>query len=203
MACRPPERVEQGGGPPGRLESGHVGGRLGGDRVPGQEAASHVAGLGDERHVRHTARSDGGPIDRLLILVSILVGYRRLVPLSSDVLTCLTATHLPCITCIAAPNGQYIRSYGKLWENSRLLVTVEGRARGSSDPSSWGKIAEFDLPGVHGSETSVNYLHRADLGDTLLVRGGGVRATFRLVNGTVFQINGLALCRSGEKTEGG
>ena len=91
-------------------------------------------------------------------------------------------------------NGQYIRSYGERWEGSDLLVTVEGRAHDSSDPSAWGLITQFDLSGVHDSKTSINYLHRADLGESLLVPGGGLRVMFQLVNGTRFQINGLALC---------
>ena len=122
--------------------------------------------------------------------------------LCSNYLTANAHTRLYLNVC-SDTCGQYIRSYGDLWEGSDLLVTVEGRAHGSSDPSAWGKITQFNLSGVHDSKTSINYVHRADLGDSPLVPGDGLRVTFQLVNGTIFQINGLALCRVSGKTEGG
>jgi hypothetical protein len=85
----------------------------------------------------------------------------------------------------------YLKSYGKDWENVRLSLLVEG----SNNPPSgdWGRLHETILEGFHDSKTSINYSYRIDLGD-FLQAGGSIRATFTIISGGVFQVNGLAFC---------
>jgi hypothetical protein len=63
----------------------------------------------------------------------------------------------------------------------------------------WGEgrieLHRSELEGIHDAQTSINYSHRISLGD-FLVEGSSVRATFTIIGGNRFQINGLALCSS-------
>ena len=74
---------------------------------------------------------------------------------------------------------------------------MEGRKESDGD---WTELARFDLEGTHGAETSINYSHPVDLGG-FLQKGASVRATFTVVGGNVFQINGMAFCYSPQSIE--
>lgn len=88
----------------------------------------------------------------------------------------------------------YLKSYGKLWASSRLLLVVEG-SKPSYQGGNWKELRKAELDGVHDSPTSINYSHKIDLGDFLQL-GSTVRANFTITGGSRFQINGLALCES-------
>jgi hypothetical protein len=85
----------------------------------------------------------------------------------------------------------YLKSYGKDWADVRLSLLVEG----SKDPDvgEWVVLHEAILEGFHDSQTSINYSHRTELGN-FLQTGSSVRATFTIINGARFQVNGLAFC---------
>ena len=85
----------------------------------------------------------------------------------------------------------YLRSYGREWEDVRLSLIVEGSDSPNDDD--WVNLHQTILEGSHNSQTSVNYSHRIDLGDFLQV-GSSIRATFTIISGAKFQINGLAIC---------
>ena len=70
----------------------------------------------------------------------------------------------------------------------------------ANDPSSWLELKRLSLNGTHNAETSINYSEHIDLGNYLNI-GSSVRATFTVVGGNIFQINGLALCHSGQSLE--
>ncbi len=70
---------------------------------------------------------------------------------------------------------------------------VEGKIDNKSEE--WIELKKLELTGFHDSQTSINYSEQIDLGSQLQV-GSSVRATFTLVNGNQFQINGLAICHS-------
>jgi hypothetical protein len=89
----------------------------------------------------------------------------------------------------------YLRSYGKQWQSSRLLLVVEGRSPSNSTTADdWKELYQSELSGIHDVETSINYSHRINF--ALLQAGSSLRATFTLVGGSRFQINGMALCAS-------
>jgi len=93
---------------------------------------------------------------------------------------------------------QYLKSYGPDWEDVRLDLVVEGKLDKNSEE--WIELKKLELSGSHNSKTSVNYSEQIDLGSQLQV-GSSVRATFTVVQGTQFQINGLALCHSYQPIE--
>ena len=93
---------------------------------------------------------------------------------------------------------QYLKSYGPDWENVRLDLLVEGKLDKTSEE--WIQLKKLQLRGSHNSRTSINYSEQIDLGSQLQV-GSSVRATFTVVQGTQFQINGLALCHSFQPIE--
>jgi hypothetical protein len=82
----------------------------------------------------------------------------------------------------------YLKSYGTKWENSRLRITIRIRRYGTQ---LLPKV-KHDLVGFHNSNTSVNYEATipldAHVGDTLL-------ASFHVVGGTTFRINGMLFCQ--------
>lgn len=65
-----------------------------------------------------------------------------------------------------------------------------------SRTQAWTQLHKITLEGTHTAKTSINYSCHLDLGDFFLSPRSGLRATFALVGGTTFQINGLALCHS-------
>jgi hypothetical protein len=87
----------------------------------------------------------------------------------------------------------YVKSYGVEWEHARLDLVVEGKV--NSNDQTWSQLQKEELTGFHDSQTSINYSLQLDLGSVLGV-GSSVRATFTLVKGAKFQINGIALCHS-------
>lgn len=92
----------------------------------------------------------------------------------------------------------YLKSYGAEWASSRLLLTVEGSNKADEgQEQAWEEIHRAELDGIHDSETSINYSHRITFGN-MMKAGSSVRATFTIVGGRRFQINGLALCRSSQ-----
>jgi hypothetical protein len=64
----------------------------------------------------------------------------------------------------------------------------------------WFEMKRFELSGSHNATTSVNYSEQIDLGSKLQV-GSSVRATFTVLQGAQFQVNGLALCHSYQPIE--
>ncbi|CAB9503794.1 expressed unknown protein [Seminavis robusta] len=85
----------------------------------------------------------------------------------------------------------YLRSYGPNWVDVKLTVVVEGSAPSAE---SWEKLNEALLIGSHNSETSVNYSKKINL-KKVMEKGSSIRATFSLVAGRVFQVNGIAFCK--------
>jgi hypothetical protein len=90
----------------------------------------------------------------------------------------------------------YIKSYGKAWESSRLLLLVEGKQMGDTD---WKELHRFELEGTHKAQTSINYSHNVNF-EHSLSEGSNIRAVFTIMNGERFQINGLALCGLSNET---
>ncbi len=91
-----------------------------------------------------------------------------------------------------------MKNYGPGWENVRLELVIEGRVEKNSEE--WLEMKKLELSGSHNATTSVNYSEQIDLGSKLQV-GSSVRATFTLLKGTQFQVNGLALCHSYQPIE--
>ena len=63
------------------------------------------------------------------------------------------------------------------------------------DETEWKELHRAELEGIHDAETSINYSHDVVLGK-FLVQGSSVRATFTIIGGNRFQINGIAWCQS-------
>ncbi len=117
------------------------------------------------------------PVNRMLVLVSY------------DFVMCFN------LMSTLTPNflQKYVKSYGVEWELVRLDLVVEGKV--NSNDQTWSQLQKEELTGFHDSQTSINYSLQLDLGSLLGV-GSSVRATFTLVKGAKFQINGIALCHS-------
>lgn len=87
------------------------------------------------------------------------------------------------------------------WASSRLLLVVEGSNKAADGhEQGWEEIHRAELDGIHDSATSINYSHRINFGNALEAKSS-VRATFTIVGGARFQINGLALCQSSKPLE--
>ena len=78
-----------------------------------------------------------------------------------------------------------------------MEVVLDGLQAGKDE---WTELKRLSLTGEHNSTTSINYSEHIDLSHTFLAQapGGNVRATFTVLSGNVFQINGLAFCHSGQ-----
>ena len=137
------------------------------------------------------------PINRMLVLVSEKLLISVLDTLEPLLLPscCMSSLGLkPLYPCVL----QYLKSYGPDWEDVRLDLVVEGKL--DKDSEEWIELKKVELSGSHNSKTSINYSEQIDLGSHLQV-GSSVRATFTVVQGTQFQINGLALCHSYQPIE--
>ena len=75
---------------------------------------------------------------------------------------------------------------------------IEGKV--DKDSEEWIELKKLELSGSHNARTSINYSEQIDLGSQLQV-GSSVRATFTVVQGKQFQVNGLALCHSYQPIE--
>ena len=92
----------------------------------------------------------------------------------------------------------YLKSYGPKWESVKLSLVIWGKEPPSAPPNNdkpWIELYQTELKGSHNSETSINYSERIDLG-TFLKVGSSIRATFKIISGEQFQVNGMAVCSS-------
>ena len=94
--------------------------------------------------------------------------------------------------CFYLRYAKYLKSYGKNWAGSQLEILVEGKKADAKD-SRWETLHDAYLSGEQTTTTSINYSHHVDLGG-FFQPGSSIRATFTVVGGNIFQINGLSLC---------
>lgn len=79
----------------------------------------------------------------------------------------------------------YMKSYGTMWDASRVTVSV------SQHPDGDGLIQSDELVGYHAKETSETYTHRMEFQPT---RGDAI-ISINLIGGTTFKIMGMAVCK--------
>lgn len=128
------------------------------------------------------------PINRMLVLVSNMIKLCTI----TRILILLLFIDKSYVTTIVI-STQYIKSYGVEWESVRLDLVVERMVE--HNDSTWTQLQKVELTGFHDSHTSINYSLQLDLGSEIEI-GGSVQATFTLVSGSKFQINGIGLCHS-------
>ena len=80
-----------------------------------------------------------------------------------------------------------IKSYGEKWKDSMLRITAR-------HPHTKTGLGVFFVSGLHGSSTSVPYVHKFLLDPSNLTVGKPVEARFDLVGGYEFKIIGLMFC---------
>lgn len=81
----------------------------------------------------------------------------------------------------------YMKSYGALWSGSRVKITVSFPKRELSD-------SVIELVGVHDKNTSETYTEEIQLADGGIPVGSDLRVSMELVDGTIFKLQGLAVC---------
>ena len=91
----------------------------------------------------------------------------------------------------------YLKSYGPKWKDSAIHVKVSivrRRTNGTTEDDDESS-KNVSLMGIHDSMTSVNYAEKIQLSSAALP-GDEVHATFQMIGGSSFRINGLLFCSS-------
>ena len=123
----------------------------------------------------HTPQSTGSPRK------PGIVAKRKDAVLQFDILDLLIPVKVLTI--------QYLRSYGKAWKGSEVLITV----RRKRELTYWTKTATKQLFGIHNSKTSITYESEIRFPDEIEI-GSDAQVEIQLTGGTTFKIVGMMMC---------
>jgi len=85
-----------------------------------------------------------------------------------------------------------MKSYGELWAESRVCVSVIVTNQQQQQES---HIEQIEIEGFHASNTSVSYPYKVKL-DKAAFSGDTIKVTVKLIQGKTFKITGIALCEN-------
>ena len=89
-------------------------------------------------------------------------------------------------------NINYIKSYGEKWAGSLARVTVSVKEKGSEE---FTEVKQYDLEGIHDSNTSVSYSSAENMGEQFAKVGSTLKVNLTMIGGSAFKITGMMFCR--------
>jgi hypothetical protein len=82
-----------------------------------------------------------------------------------------------------------------MWEGSQLEIVISALSAENGNFSSWQEIHRSSLLGTHNATTSINYIEAVKL-PALALNITALKATYTIIGGQRFQINGMAFCNT-------
>jgi hypothetical protein len=85
-----------------------------------------------------------------------------------------------------------MKSYGTKWAGSRLRLTLWDEGPDGKGPKS--QVGLYEIEGFHNSTTSVLFPYKFPLDGDGIQKGNWLKATFDLIGGSTFRIQGILFC---------